>query len=92
MLHGMQQQHYDTDLSDAEWTIVEPYLPARHARGRPWTHTRRVIVNAIFYLIRSGCAWRLLPRDLPPWRTVFHYWRQWRRDGTWKRLHTALRE
>jgi putative transposase len=92
MLHGMQHQHYDTDLSDAEWTIVEPYLPARQARGRPWTHTRRAIVNAIFYLIRSGCAWRLLPRDLPPWRTVFHYWRQWRLDGTWKRLHTALRE
>ncbi len=88
----MQHQRYHTALSDTEWTIVAPYLPARQARGRPWTHTRREIVNAIFYLIRTGCAWRLLPRDLPPWRTVFHYWRLWRLDGTWERLHTALRE
>jgi putative transposase len=88
----MQRQAYHTDLSDAEWVIVEPYLPPSHRRGRPLIHSRRDIVNAIFYLIRSGCAWRLLPRDLPPWQTVFHYWRQWRRDGTWERLHTALRE
>jgi putative transposase len=88
----MQHQRYHTDLSDTEWAIVEPYLPVRQPRGRPWTHTRREIVNAIFYLIRTGCAWRLLPRDLPPWRTVFHYWRLWRLDGTWERLHTALRE
>jgi putative transposase len=88
----MQRQGYHTDLSDAEWVIVEPYVPAVLHRGRPLLHSRREIVNAIFYIIRSGCAWRLLPRDLPPWKTVFHYWRQWRRDGTWERLHTALRE
>ncbi len=88
----MQQQRYYTDLSDTEWTIVEPYLPERQPRGRPWRHSRREILNAIFYIIRSGCAWRLLPRDLPPWKTVFHYWRQWRLDGTWEQLHTALRE
>ena len=88
----MQQQRYYTDLSDAEWTIVKPYLPEHQRRGRPWTHSRREILNAIFYIIRSGCAWRLLPRDLPPWKTVYHYWRQWRRDGTWEQVHTALRE
>lgn len=55
-------------------------------------HTRRDIINAILYLIRSGCAWRLLPHDLPPWKTVYYYWRHWRRDGTWERIHTALRE
>lgn len=88
----MQQQGYYTDVSDAEWAIIVPYLPERQPRGRPWSHTRRAIVNAIFYIIRSGCAWRLLPRDLPPWKTVFHYWRHWRRDGTWERLHAALRE
>jgi putative transposase len=88
----MQRQGYYTDVSDAEWAIIAPFLPDRQSRGRPWAHSRREIVNAIFYIIRSGCAWRLLPRDLPPWKTVFHYWRQWRRDGTWQRLHAALRE
>ena len=72
--------------------IIERYLPAQQWRGRPWRHSRRELVNAIFSIIRSGCAWRLLPRDLPPWKTVFHYWRQWRLDGTWERLHTALRD
>ena len=88
----MQRQRYYTDLADGEWTLVEPRLPPIYHRGRPVTHSRRAIVNAIFYIIRSGCAWRLLPRDLPPWKTVYHYWRTWRRDGTWERLHTALRE
>jgi transposase len=55
-------------------------------------HGRRTLVNAIFSMIRSGCAWRLLPKDLPPWKTVYHYWRQWRLDGTWLRLNTVLRE
>jgi putative transposase len=77
----MQQQRYYTDLSDAEWAIVEPSIPERRPRGRPWTHSRREIVNAIFYMIRRGCAWR-----------VYHYWRQWRRDGTWDQVHTTLRE
>jgi putative transposase len=88
----MQRQGYYTDVSDAEWAIIAPFLLDRQPRGRPWSHTRREIVNAMFYIIRSGCAWRLLPRDLPPWKTVFHYWRHWRRDGTWQRLHAALRE
>lgn len=61
-------------------------------RGRPWRHRRREILNAIFYILRSGCAWRLLPRDLPPWKTVFHDWRHWRLNGTWEQLHTAWRE
>ncbi len=88
----MEQQRYHTDVSDTEWLIVKPYLPTRQSRGRPWRHSRREILNAILYLLRSGCAWRLLPREFPPWKTVFHYWRQWRLDGTWERLHTALRE
>lgn len=67
--------------------IVSPYLLAQQPRGRPWTHTRREILNAILYIIRSGCAWQLLPHDLPPWKTVFHYWRQWRLNGAWERLH-----
>ena len=55
-------------------------------------HTTREILNAIFYIVRSGCAWRLLPHDFPPWKTIHHYFRSWRLDGTWERVHAALRQ
>ena len=83
---------YDTDLSDAEWAALAPLLPHPAARGRPRVHAYRVLVDAVFYVVRSGCQWRLLPREFPPWQTVYHYWRAWRLDGTWARLHAALRE
>ena len=83
---------YQTDLSEAEWTCLEPHLPAPKAPGRPRLHTLREILDAIFYIARSGCAWRLLPHDFPPWKTVYHYFRSWRLDGTWERMHTALRQ
>jgi transposase len=83
---------YQTDLSDAEWTCLEPHLPAPKAPGRPRLYTLREILDAIFYVVRGGCAWRLLPHDFPPWKTVYHYFRSWRLDGTWERMHTALRE
>jgi putative transposase len=83
---------YQTDLSDAEWACIEPHLPAPKAPGRPRVHPLREILDAIFYIVRSGCAWRLLPHDFPPWKTIHHYFRTWRIDGTWERLHAALRE
>src|SRR5215217_7084301 len=83
---------YQTDLSDAEWSHIEPLIPAPKAPGRPRVHTLREILNAIFYIVRSGCAWRLLPHDFPTWKTVHHYFRTWRLDGTWERMHAALRE
>jgi putative transposase len=83
---------YPTDLSDTEWARIEPHLPVPKASGRPRTHSPREILNAIFYVLRSGCAWRLLPHDFPPWKTVHHYFRIWRIDGVWERLNTALRE
>ena len=83
---------YQTDLSDAEWSHIEPHIPIPKAPGRPRVHTLREILNAIFYIVRSGCAWRLLPHDFPPWKTVHHYFRTWRIDGTWERMHAALRE
>jgi putative transposase len=84
--------HYSTDLSDAEWTWLEPHLPAPKANGRPRVYPLREILNAIFYLVRSGCSWRLLPHDFPPWRSVYHYFRQFRLERTWARVHAALRE
>ena len=71
--------------------LIEPLLPPRKkGRGRPRVRDRREIVNAIFYLVRSGCAWRLLPHDFPPFPTVYWYFRCWQADGTWKRVHDAL--
>jgi putative transposase len=81
---------YQTDLSDAEWSYIEPHIPTPKASGRPRVHASREILNAIFYIVRSGCAWRLLPHDFPPWKTVHHYFRTWRIDGTWEKLHAAL--
>jgi len=83
---------YQTDLTDAEWSYVAPHLPAPKAPGRPRLHTLREVLDAIFYVLRSGCAWRLLPHDFPPWKTIHHYFRTWRKDGTWERMHSALRK
>jgi transposase len=86
---------YPSDLSDGEWSLIEPLLPAPRwggpAGGRPEAHPRREIVNAIRYLVRSGCAWRQLPADFPPWQTVYDYFRRWQADGTTGRVHDALR-
>jgi putative transposase len=83
---------YQSDLSDTEWSCLESYLPAPKANGRPRIYPLREILNAIFYVVRSGCAWRLLPHDFPSWKTVYHYFRFWRLDGTWERMHAALRD
>src|ERR687898_349606 len=83
---------YQTDLSDAEWSCLESNLPAPKAKGRPRIYPLREILDAIFYVVRSGCQWRLLPHDFPPWKTVYHYFRFWRLDGTWERMHAALRK
>ena len=85
---------YSTDLSDAEWFYLEPHFSAPKATGRPRLHHTREILNAMFFYIlkKSGCAWRLLPHDFPPWKTVHHYFRTWRINGTWEKLNAALRE
>lgn len=88
----MTAPSYPTNLSNTEWALVEPHLPPPSPTGRPRTHALRSIVDAILYVARAGCAWRLLPREFPPWKTVLHYFRRWRLDGIWLRLHTALRE
>jgi putative transposase len=87
---AMNQRPYSTDLTDAEWRYLEPHLPPPKPGGRPRRHAIREILNAMFYVLRSGCAWRLIPHDLPPWTTVYHYFRLWRVQGLWERLHAAL--
>ena len=88
----MMRTAYQTDLSDAEWKIIESHLPAPKSPGRPRVHPSREILDAIFYILRSGCAWRLLPHDFPPWKPVYHYSRLWRLNGTWEKLNAAIRE
>ena len=83
---------YPTDLSDAEWKYIEPHLPAPKGLGRLRTHDLREIAGAIFYLLKSGCQWRMLPHDFPRWPTVYHYFRRWRMDGTWERINRSLLE
>ena len=81
---------YPSDLTDVDWTCVHRYLPLLSARGRPRTHSLRMILNAVFYVLRTGCAWRYLPCNFPPWQTVFYHFRRFRLKGTWRRLYTAL--
>lgn len=83
---------YPSDLSDQEWEIIEPFIPVPQTnRGRKRTHSYREILNAIFYLDRSGCSWRMLPHDFPHWKTVYSYFRDWRLDGIWEHMNAALR-
>ena len=88
----MESRRYPTDLSDNEWRCIGPHLPGPARRGRLRLHGLRVILNAVFYVLKSGCPWRLLPRDFPPWKSVYDWFRRWRIDGTWERLNAELRE
>jgi putative transposase len=85
------RQAYPTDLTDKEWELIKPYVPEARPGGRREEYPKREILNGIFYLLRSGCSWRMLPHDLPPWRIVYYYFWQWRKDGTWHRIHDLLR-
>ena len=87
----MKHTHYPSDLTTAQWAVLEPMLPDVRPGGRPRKYPMRQIVNALFYLAREGCSWRALPHDFPPWKTVYNYFRAWTNDGTWERLATALR-
>lgn len=88
----MSRRAYPTDLSDAQWAILEPLVPPPKPGGHGVRDARRELVNAMRYVLRSGEAWRLMPHDLPPWQTVYHYFRLWRDDGTWERINATLRE
>jgi putative transposase len=89
---GMAIPVYPSDLADAEGALLAPLLPLAKPGGRPRTVNLRRIVTGLFSLVRSGCAWRYLPRDYGPWSTVDPSFRRWRSDGTWERVHTPFRE
>src|ERR1043166_1696008 len=88
----MERKRYPSDLTDDQWAILEPWIPAALPGGRPRKTDMREVVNAIFYLTREGCSWRALPHDFGiPWKTVHNYFQAWQQDGTWDQFLTALR-
>ncbi len=87
----MKRKPYPSDLTDEQWDVLACLLPSAKTGGRPRTVDLREVVNGIVYVLRNGCTWRAMPHDLPPWGTVWWYFREWRQDGTWERVHEALR-
>jgi putative transposase len=83
---------YTTDLTDEEWQILAPLLPPGKSGGRPRQYPIREVINGIQYILRGGCAWRLMPHDLPHWQTAYQTLRAWRHDGTWLKIHDQLRD
>lgn len=88
----MSRQRYETDMTDTEWQMMAPLMPLARGGGRPRAVNMREIVNGIFYVLRGGNAWRLMPHDLPPWQTVYGYFNRWSKAGIWERMNDALRD
>ena len=85
---------YPSSLMDMEWEIVRSMIPETHmaGRGRPCTHSKREILDAILYIVRGGIPWRMVPNDMPHWKTVYHYFRLWAKLGIWQKVHDAIRD
>jgi transposase len=88
----MEGKRYPSDMTDDEWATLEPLIPAAKPGGRHRSANMREVVNGICYVLRGGLPWGILPKEFPPWKTVYHYFRLWRLDGTWEMLNTKLRE
>jgi putative transposase len=87
-----ERKPYPTDLTDEQWSHIEPLWPPEKKEGRPRSVSPREILNAILYVLRTGCAWRLLPHDFPGWSVVYSTFRRFKLSGLWKRIHDSLRE
>jgi len=91
----IKSKPYPTDLTDKQWLQIKPLIPSTKSNkqdgGRERTTDMREVLNAVFYLLRSGCSWRMLPHDFPQWEIVRHYFDAWQKDGTWKKIHDVLR-
>ena len=86
----MDRTRYPTDLTNQQWELLEPLVAPAKPGGCPRTRDVREVINAILYVVRSGCSWRMLPHDFPPWSTVYDYYRKFRCDGTWQRIYESL--
>ena len=88
----MERNPYPSDLTDEQWTLIEPLIPPAEPGGRHRTVPMRQVINGILYLSRTGCSWRMLPHEFPPWGTVHYYYRRFRLDGTWQTIYDKLRD
>jgi transposase len=86
------RKSYPTDLTDEQWELIKPMIPLAKTGGRPRTTNMKEVFNALLYMVRAGCAWRLLPNDFPKWPTVYDYFREWKLDGTWEKMNDRLRQ
>ena len=86
------KEPYPSSFTDKEWALIRPLLPGPHKLGRPPRYTQRSVVEAILYIVRSGCGWRMMPHDLPPWRLCYYYFMTWRKAGLWQKIHDSLRD
>ncbi len=91
-MQHQKQKKYGTDLTDEQWQIISPLIPSAKSGGIERKIDIREIINAIFYLLKSGCQWRMIPNDFPKWQTVYDYFSKWKKDGTWKKIHDKLRD
>lgn len=91
MRSTMGRQAYPCDLTDKQWEVLRTFIPLPSLEGRPPTVERREIVNAILYILRSGCPWRLLPHEFPAWQTVYYSFQRWQREGVWEQILQTLR-
>jgi putative transposase len=87
----MERKSYPSDLTDEQWLLIEPFLPHAKPGGRPRKTDLREVVNALLYLVRTGCQWRMLPHEFPPWKTVYNYFRDWTDNATWDEILHTLR-
>lgn len=83
---------YPSDLTDKQWEIIKPLIPKAKLGGRGRTTDIREVLNAVFYVLKSGCDWRMMPHDFPKWQTVYDYFNNWKEDGTWEKIHNKLRD
>jgi putative transposase len=88
----MERNPYPSDVTDEQWLLIESHIPPEKPGGRHRSVNMREVINGILYLNRTGCSWRMLPHDLPPWGTVHYYYRRFRREGIWSNIHDRLRE
>lgn len=87
----MERSPYPSDVTDGQWRLIAPSIPPPKPGGRPREVNVREVVNAILYVVRTGCSWRQLPHDFPPWQTAYYYYRCYQRNGTWRKIHDRLR-